>query len=170
MRMKPLVGVTADRTMMGPHASHVTGEKYIAAAVDGAGALALVLPALGERQATADVLDAVDGLLFTGSYSNVEPHRYGGAPSEPGTLHDPARDATTLPLLDERPADVPPPAAGPSRFLQLHFLDHDPEAGWSDGYARIGQAIEDSGLATHVWTGPFIPTDFGTDRYTDELW
>ena len=79
-------------------------------------------------------------------------------------------DATTLPLLDERPADVPPPAAGPNRFLQLHFLDHDPEEGWAEGYAKIGQAIEDSGLASHVWTGAFIPTDFGTDRYTDELW
>jgi hypothetical protein len=79
-------------------------------------------------------------------------------------------DATTLPLLDERPADVPPPAAGPNRFLQLHFLDHDPEEGWADGYAKIGQAIEDSGLASHVWTGPFIQTDFGTDKYTDELW
>ena len=79
-------------------------------------------------------------------------------------------DATTLPLLDDRPADVPPPAAGPNRFLQLHFLDHDPEEGWADGYAKIGQAINDSGLATHVWTGAFIPTDFGTDKYTDELW
>jgi len=99
MRTKPLVGVTADRNMMGPHASHVSGEKYIAAAVEGSGALALVVPALGERQATADLLDAVDGLLFTGSYSNVEPHRYGGEPSEPGTRHDPHRDATTLPLM-----------------------------------------------------------------------
>ena len=99
-----------------------------------------------------------------------------------GARHVPARhvaqpwgpevvlNATTLPLLDERPADVPPPAAGPNRFLQLHFLDHDPEEGWADGYAKIGQAIEDSGLASHVWTGAFIPTDFGTDRYTDELW
>ena len=34
----------------------------------------------------------------------------------------------------------------------------------------IGEAIEASGLATHVWTGPFIQTDFGTDTYTDELW
>ncbi len=85
--------------MMGPHASHVTGEKYLAAAVDGSDGLAFVLPALGERQATADILDAVDGLLFTGSYSNVEPHRYGGPASAAGTLHDPARDATTLPLL-----------------------------------------------------------------------
>ena len=93
----------------------------------------------------------------------------------PGTFGQPwgpdvVLDATTLPLLDERPADVPPPAAGPNRFLQLHFLDHDPEEGWADGYAKIGQAIDDSGLATHVWTGPFIQTDFGTDRYTDELW
>lgn len=99
MRTKPLVGITADRNMTGKHASHVTGEKYITAAVDGAGALALVVPALGEHQAAADLLDAVDGLLFTGSYSNVEPHHYGGAPSEPGTLHDAHRDATTLPLM-----------------------------------------------------------------------
>lgn len=85
--------------MMGPHASHVSGEKYLLAAVDGAGALALVLPALGEQQRASDILEAVDGLLFTGSYSNVEPHRYGGKPSEAGTLHDPHRDATTLPLM-----------------------------------------------------------------------
>ena len=57
-----------------------------------------------------------------------------------------------------------------SRFLQLHFLDHDPAEGWSDGYATIGDAIEASGLATHVWTGPFVNTVWGTDTYTDELW
>jgi putative glutamine amidotransferase len=37
--------------------------------------------------------------MFTGSHSNVEPHHYSGPPSDPGTLHDPARDATTLPLI-----------------------------------------------------------------------
>lgn len=78
--------------------------------------------------------------------------------------------ATTLPLLDDRPADVAAPAAGPDRFLQLHFLDHDPAEGWADGYGRIGDAIEASGLATHVWTAPFINTVWGTDTYTDELW
>jgi putative glutamine amidotransferase len=99
MQMKPLVGVTADRTMMGLHPSHVAGEKYIAAVVDGAQALAMLLPALGDRQAPEDLFAHIDGLLFTGSYSNVEPHRYGGHASAPGTLHDAARDATTLPLL-----------------------------------------------------------------------
>ncbi|NKJ50460.1 gamma-glutamyl-gamma-aminobutyrate hydrolase [Burkholderia sp. SG-MS1] len=99
MRNKPLVGISADRTMLGAHLSHVVGEKYIAAIVDGSQALAMLLPALGERQSAEDVLPIVDGLLFTGSYSNVEPHRYGGHPSAPGTLHDAARDATTLPLM-----------------------------------------------------------------------
>src|SRR5690349_4989828 len=99
MQMKPLVGVTADRTMMGPHPSHVAGEKYLAAVVDGAQALAMLLPALGDRQAPDDLFAHIDGLLFTGSYSNVEPHRYGGHASAPGTLHDAARDATTLPLM-----------------------------------------------------------------------
>jgi len=99
MRTKPLVAITADRTTIGLHPSHVVGEKYIAAIVDGSQALAMLLPAFGERQAAQDVLAAVDGLLFTGSYSNVEPHRYGGEPHEAGTLYDTARDSTTLPLL-----------------------------------------------------------------------
>jgi putative glutamine amidotransferase len=99
MRNKPIVGVTADRTMMGAHPSHVTGEKYITAIVDGSQTLAMLLPALGAKQAVEDVLAAVDGLLFTGAYSNVEPHHYRGEPSEAGTLHDAARDATTLPLM-----------------------------------------------------------------------
>ena len=63
------------------------GEK--SALIDGAGALAFVLPALGARQPADAIVAAVDGLLFTGSYSNVEPHHYGGAASAPDTLHDP---------------------------------------------------------------------------------
>ena len=57
-------------------------------------------------------------------------------------------------MKEDRPADVVLPDAGPSRFLQLHFLDHDPEEGWAEGYAKIGEAIDASGLATHVWTSP----------------
>jgi putative glutamine amidotransferase len=44
-------------------------------------------------------LERLDGLLFTGSYSNVEPARYDGPPSADGTWHDPARDAFSLTLI-----------------------------------------------------------------------
>jgi putative glutamine amidotransferase len=99
MQTKPLVGVSADRTTAGAHPSHIAGEKYLTAVVDGAQALAVVFPALGYRQSATDLIAAVDGLLFTGSYSNVEPRHYNGPPGAAGTLHDAARDATTLPLL-----------------------------------------------------------------------
>ena len=55
----------------------------------------------GQRSIYRRLLDACDGLLLTGSASNVEPHHYGGPASQPGTLHDPNRDATTLPLIPQ---------------------------------------------------------------------
>lgn len=101
MQINIIVGIIADRTKIGLHWSHAAGEKYIDPIVDSTHALAVILPALGARQSTEAILASVDGLLFTGSYSNVEPHRYGGAASAPGTLHDPHRDATALPLMRE---------------------------------------------------------------------
>jgi len=85
--------------MLGPHPFHVVGEKYARAVLDVAEGLPLLIPALAEELRLDELLDRLDGLLFTGSPSNVEPHHYGGPASQPGTLHDPARDATTLPLI-----------------------------------------------------------------------
>src|SRR5690606_6907016 len=59
-----------------------------------------VIPALGAGTLGPDApLAPPDGPFITGSPSNVEPHLYGGSESRPGTRHDPARDATTLPLI-----------------------------------------------------------------------
>ncbi len=79
-------------------------------------------------------------------------------------------DANPMTLLDDAPADVPRTVNADRRFLQMHFLDHAPEAGWADGYAEYGAALEASGIATHLWTAPFKQTVFGTDTYTDQLW
>jgi putative glutamine amidotransferase len=85
--------------MVGLHPFHMVGEKYARAVLEAAGALPLLIPSLGEELPLDELLQSLDGILFTGSLSNVEPHHYAGAPSEPGTLHDPERDATTLPLI-----------------------------------------------------------------------
>ena len=99
MASPPLIGIPADRRMIGHHAFHCVGEKYIAAVVEGAGAIVMAIPALGDGVDLDFILDRLDGVLLTGSPSNVEPHRYRGTASAPGTLHDPHRDATTLPLI-----------------------------------------------------------------------
>ena len=96
---RPVVGIPTCRKMLGDHPFHAVGEKYITAVLDVAETLPLLVPAIGREIALEGLLDSFDGLLFTGSESNVEPHHYGGEPSVAGTLHDPARDATTLPLI-----------------------------------------------------------------------
>jgi putative glutamine amidotransferase len=95
----PVVGVPCDRRMLGQHPFHIVGEKYIQAVRDGSGAVPLLIPVLEPPIPPADLLAAVDGLLFTGSPSNVAPKNYGGPAPRPGVLQDEHRDATALPLL-----------------------------------------------------------------------
>ncbi len=101
MRAKPVIGIPADRRQLDPHPFHMVGEKYATAIRDGADGLPFLIPALGDSIDTTTILQHVDGILLTGSPSNVEPHRYKGEASRPGTLHDPHRDETTLPLAQK---------------------------------------------------------------------
>ena len=96
-KRKPLIGVSACRKQNDPHPYNVVGEKYIDGVVDGADAMAMMIPPLGRRLDIEELLGRVDGLLLTGSPSNIEPQHYGGNNSVPP--HDPHRDATTLKLL-----------------------------------------------------------------------
>jgi len=96
---RPLIGVISDRRMLGSHAFHMVGEKYLRALVDGADGYPVALPSLAEGFDVVDILDRLDGLFLTGSPSNVEPHRYLGDPSRKGTWHDPERDEAALALI-----------------------------------------------------------------------
>ena len=96
---RPVVGITACRIEVKGRVHHAVLERYVGAVSAAAGALPLLVPAVGRTVAGDDLLDAVDGLLFTGSPSNVLPRHYDTPPSRPGTLHDPHRDETTLPLV-----------------------------------------------------------------------
>jgi len=87
------------RPVVGIMPYHVAGGRYVRAVSDGAGGVPLLIPALGRDLDLDRLVARLDGLLVTGSPSNVSPDHYGGEPSEPGTLHDPDRDATTLPLI-----------------------------------------------------------------------
>jgi putative glutamine amidotransferase len=96
---RPVIGISADQRMIGLHPFHAVGDKYVRAVVEAAEAIPLLIPALGEHLGLDELLVHLDGILFTGSPSNVDPSRYNGNPSIPGTLHDAARDATTLALI-----------------------------------------------------------------------
>ena len=96
-KMRPLVGLTCCLRKPGEQAFHMVSDKYVEAAVIGAGALPVLLPALGGSM--LDVLDRIDGLLLTGSPSNIEPHHYDGPAPPPDNMIDRARDSTSIPLI-----------------------------------------------------------------------
>src|SRR5436190_21066747 len=100
-RKLPLIGIPSCIRLINERTFHTVNERYPSAVIDAAGCLPLLIPAVGPKTDLSALLDSLDGLLLTGSPSNVEPAHYGGPPSQEGTLHDPDRDATTLPLIRE---------------------------------------------------------------------
>lgn len=94
--MTPIVGIPACAREIAGQMRHDTPARYGDALVAAAGVVPVLLPPVGE--AMLAVLDRLDGLLLSGSPSNVDPALYGAADETPGE-HDPARDATALPLI-----------------------------------------------------------------------
>ena len=95
----PIVGVSACFKWVDNVWYHAVQEKYVTSVMVGAKAQPVIIPALGAATDIDRLLSTLDGVVFTGSPSNVEPHHYAGPDSRDGTLHDAERDATTLPLI-----------------------------------------------------------------------
>lgn len=93
---RPIVLVPADNRMLGEHPFHVAGKKYVDA-VHLAGCLPLVVPSAAADEVD-ELLSLADGVLLTGSPSNVHPSRFGQEVHDPSLPLDPVRDEWTLPL------------------------------------------------------------------------
>jgi len=95
---RPAIVIPCCTRLMGDHMTHFASEKYLVTASERAGVTPFLVPALAHHVPVEDILARFDGLLLTGSRSNVEPHHY-GCEKVPDLAHDPARDAVTLPLI-----------------------------------------------------------------------
>jgi len=95
----PIVLVPACVTQTGAHLSHTAHLKYVAAVADGARCTPLIVPALGATTDFEALLALADGVMLTGSASNVAATLYGEQVLDPSLPLDAARDATTLPLI-----------------------------------------------------------------------
>jgi len=85
--VKPLEGETA----------HTIKVRYLDAVRAHSGLAAVIIPSLEDSSDIAAIVSRLDGILLTGSTSNMEPHNFGGRNGrEP---RDPARDATALALI-----------------------------------------------------------------------
>jgi putative glutamine amidotransferase len=98
--MKPLIGISCCVKPFGIFGTpnHAASDSYVRVVLGPVGGIPVLLPAAGEAL-VPEILPRLDGLILTGSRSNVCPDHYDGPPHAEGTPEDHARDATTLPLI-----------------------------------------------------------------------
>ncbi|NTG45989.1 gamma-glutamyl-gamma-aminobutyrate hydrolase family protein [Agrobacterium rhizogenes] len=96
---RPIIAIPADIREFDGATWHAVQQQYVRAAVKAAGLMALIVPALDDGNDADAILDRVDGLLVSGSATNVHPSLYGKEAKDSDGPFDPARDATSLPLI-----------------------------------------------------------------------
>lgn len=99
--MKPLIGISCCTKLFGAFAmpNHAVSDTYVQAVDELLGGVPVLIPANGHAADVETLLARLDGIILTGSRSNVQPTAYGGPPHAEGTPEDAMRDAVTLPLI-----------------------------------------------------------------------
>ena len=96
--MKPIVLLPCDNRLIGGHPMQVLGQKYSDAVRDQAACLPIPFPCTGHEDIDA-YLALADGVMLTGSPSNVHPSNFGQGLHDTSLPLDPERDQITLPLI-----------------------------------------------------------------------
>ncbi len=98
----PIVGVSACLYKADtPKPYHAVDDKYLRAVAVSSNTMPIVIPALGNLLDIPKLVSKLDGIMLTGSASNVHPERYNTAPSPEAEPYDPMRDQTTFALIQE---------------------------------------------------------------------
>ncbi len=97
---RPIVIIPACSKSIGGLMFDAVGRKYLAAVAEVAQCQPLLAPVGAGLSDIGGLLEVADGILLSGSLSNVHPSQYGSSedPIKPDFI-DPARDAVTLPLI-----------------------------------------------------------------------
>lgn len=96
----PMVWLPADHRLLGDHSMPylVLGDKYARAVKVGAHSQPVMFP-LADAAQVPQLLDLVDGVMLTGSPSNVHPSHFNEEVHDPSLPLDPERDSLTLALV-----------------------------------------------------------------------
>ena len=93
------MAIATDRIDRHGHPAHALLHGYVQAVADVAGALPLALPAAANALDAATLIESIDGVVSTGSPSNVAPERYRAPGLPESVLLDRERDDAVLSLL-----------------------------------------------------------------------
>jgi len=178
--MRPLIGISCCVKAFGLFGTpnHAASDSYVRVTLGPIGGIPVLLPAAGEAL-VPEILPRLDGLMLTGSRSNVHPCHYDGPQHAEGTPEDPQRDATTLPLIRAAIAAGLPLLAICRGFQELNValggsldqriqdlpgrLDHSTPSDQKMPLVRVGKAhavrlAPDAALG-RLWASAGVPFD-----------
>lgn len=113
---KPLLGVVACNRRVGDEIGASVMHRYLIAAARHSNASLMVVPSLADLIDAPRLIASMDGVLLTGSPSNMRPERYGDDATGEGPFDD-GRDETVLKLIDAA-SEAGKPILGICRGLQ----------------------------------------------------
>jgi len=97
--LRPVVAISSDRIELHGHPVHAALHGYVRAVSAISRALPLVLPSFADGLDVDTLIASIDGIVLTGSPSNVAPTCYGAPLPHREMLLDHQRDAAILTLL-----------------------------------------------------------------------
>jgi putative glutamine amidotransferase len=176
--MRAVVGISCCNKPFGLFGTpnHAASDSYVKCTLGPVGAVPILLPAAGCCLAR-DVLPRIDGLILTGSRSNVHPDHYEGPAHAEGTPEDPLRDAVTLPMIRAALEIGLPVLAICRGFQELNValggsldqriqdlpgrMDHSTPADQKLPGVRIGKAhavrVATDGVLAGIWNRAGVP-------------
>ena len=99
--MKPLIGISCCTKPFGIYGTpnHAASDTYVRAVDQVMNGVPVLIPANGDASDVETLVSRLDGIILTGSRSNVQPTLYDGPPHAEGTPEDASRDAMTMRLI-----------------------------------------------------------------------
>ena len=97
---RPVLGVIACNRTVETQAAQAVMTRYLVSSLVYADAAALLVPAMPELMHAKEIAPRLDGLLLTGTPSNLDPKRYGVLVDDAPGPFDPARDEMTAHLIE----------------------------------------------------------------------
>lgn len=97
---RPLIGVLCCNGTVDDRAAQIVANRFITPLAEISGAQVLIVPAIPGAIDAKMLSGILDGVMLTGSCSNVDPERYDGASLPDGQTLDAGRDAVSFALAD----------------------------------------------------------------------
>lgn len=115
---KPIVGICGSHSQIDGVISEGVRRRYCNAVKEGAGCIPVIAPVIThEREDLRQVLAQMDGILLSGSQSNISAEWYGAEQLQSAAQLDLERDKTALPLIREA-IEIGVPLLGICRGMQ----------------------------------------------------